>query len=78
VFFLEKMMLKLGFYNQWVQLIMACISSVWYNMQFNSYETKCLLLQEGFAKAIHSPLTCFSYAQRLYCVFSIMLRVLVR
>jgi hypothetical protein len=37
--FLEKIMLKMGFHRRWVQLIMACVSSVRYNVRFNSMET---------------------------------------
>jgi hypothetical protein len=37
--FLEKIMIKMGFLRRWVQLIMACVSSVRYNVRFNSMET---------------------------------------
>ena len=37
--FLAKIMLKMGFNRRWVQLIMACVSSVKYNVRFNSMET---------------------------------------
>lgn len=42
--FLEKIMLKLGFDARWVQLIMACVSSVKYTVRFNSMETEILYL----------------------------------
>lgn len=37
--FLKAMLLKLGFDDRWVQLIMACVSSVEYKVRFNSNET---------------------------------------
>jgi ribonuclease HI len=37
--FLERMMLKLGFHEQWVRLIMECVSSVSYRVRFNDTET---------------------------------------
>jgi hypothetical protein len=37
--FLRKMMIKLGFHIQWVDLIMACVTSVSYSVRFNSQMT---------------------------------------
>ena len=37
--FLEKIMVKLGFDQRWIKLIMACVTSVCYNVRFNSIET---------------------------------------
>jgi hypothetical protein len=37
--FLENMMRKLGFAERWVGLMMACVSSVRYQVRFNSEET---------------------------------------
>ena len=37
--FLEKIMLKLGFDERWVRLIMACVSSIRDTVRFNSMET---------------------------------------
>ena len=37
--FLERMMLKLGFHEELVQLIMECVSSVSYRVRFNDTET---------------------------------------
>ena len=41
--FLQDMMIKLGFHEQWVELIMECVKSVTYKVRFNSQET------EGFS-----------------------------
>jgi hypothetical protein len=37
--FLENMMRKLGFAERWIGLMMACVSSVRYQIRFNSEET---------------------------------------
>ena len=37
--FLRNMMVKLGFNPQWIEMIMACVSSVKYRVRFNSQET---------------------------------------
>ena len=37
--FLEKIMAKLGFDERWIKLIMARVTSVRYNVRFNSMET---------------------------------------
>ena len=37
--FLHDMMIKLGFHEQWVELIMECVRSVSYKVRFNSQET---------------------------------------
>ena len=38
--FLENMMRKLGFAERWITLMMACVSSVRYQVRFNSEETE--------------------------------------
>ena len=40
--FLHDMMIKLGFHEQWVELIMECVKSVTYKVRFNSQETEGL------------------------------------
>jgi hypothetical protein len=45
--FLEKIMLKMGFNRRWVQLIMACVSSVKYKVRFNSMETGAFMPTRG-------------------------------
>jgi hypothetical protein len=37
--FLKEMMVKLGFDIRWINLMMECVSSVRYRVQFNSHET---------------------------------------
>ena len=43
----KKMMLKLGFDNRWVKLIMAYVSSVRYSVRFISMETEMITPTRG-------------------------------
>lgn len=45
--FLEKIMLKLGFDDRWVSLIMSCVTSVRYTARFNSMETETFTPTRG-------------------------------
>lgn len=45
--FLEQIMLKLGFDKRWVQLVMACVSSVTYCVRFNGSETEEFVPSRG-------------------------------
>jgi hypothetical protein len=45
--FLRDMMLRLGFRSQWVELIMACVTTVNYRVWFNSDETERFKLTRG-------------------------------
>lgn len=47
--FLEKIMLKFGFEEQWVQLIMECVS-VGYTVRFNNTEIKEFVPSRGLRK----------------------------
>ena len=38
--FLEAMLLKLGFHEDWIKMIMLCVSSVEYKVRYNSVETE--------------------------------------
>jgi hypothetical protein len=44
---LEKMVIKLGFNDRWVRLIVACVSSIRYSVQFNSMETDIITPTRG-------------------------------
>lgn len=45
--YLERRMIKLGFDQRWVQQVMACVTSLQYNIRFNSTETDNFLPQRG-------------------------------
>ena len=45
--FLEAILLKLGFDAQWVNLIMAYVSSMEYKLRFNSFETGTIKPSRG-------------------------------
>jgi hypothetical protein len=45
--FLEKMMARLGFHMEFVDLLMACVRSVKYKVRFNDQETKEFLPSRG-------------------------------
>jgi hypothetical protein len=45
--FLENMMRKLGFAERWISLMMACVSSVRYQVRFNSEETDSFIPTRG-------------------------------
>jgi hypothetical protein len=46
--YLQKVMLRMGFARRWVDMIMACVSSVRYNVRFNSMETDVFIPSRGF------------------------------
>lgn len=45
--FLKRMMEKMGFEGEWIDMIMACVSSVRYNVRFNSMETEVFTPTRG-------------------------------
>jgi hypothetical protein len=45
--FLESIMIKLGFDPDWVELIMACVSSVRYKVRFNNGESELIIPTRG-------------------------------
>jgi len=61
---LEKIMLKMGFHQRWVQIIMACVSSVRYNVRFNSMETEVFTPTRGILRGVLCLLTCFCLSRK--------------
>jgi hypothetical protein len=60
--FLEQMLLKIGFAQEWVQLIMRCISSVTYRIKVNGALTECITpmrgLRQGYPISSYLFLVC--------------------
>lgn len=55
--FLKDTMIKLGFHEQWVEMIMKCVCSVRYKVRFNSQETDTITPTRGIRQGTVSPLT---------------------
>ena len=67
--FLEKIMIKLGFDQRWVKLIMACVRSVKYRVRFNSIETDTIIPTRGLRQSDPlSPYLFLLVAEGLSCM----------
>ena len=66
--YLERIMLKLGFHRQWVNLIMACVTSVSYNVRFNEMETESFVPTREYVKVTPCPLIYFCWWLKAYPV----------
>jgi hypothetical protein len=51
--FLRKMMLRLGFHQEWVDLVMACVTLVSYDVRFNSQLTDEFIPTRGIRQGDH-------------------------
>mgnify|MGYP000928120711 CR=1 FL=1 len=75
--FLHDMMVKLGFHEQWIEMIMACVGSVRYKIRFNSQETDVFTPTRGIRQGVHSPPTFCSFVQKVFLVYCSLKKKLV-
>jgi hypothetical protein len=75
--FLENMMRRLGFTERWITLMMACVSSVRYQVRFNSKDTNMFSPTRGLRQGDLSLLICSFYVRRDYLAYFCMKKKLV-
>jgi len=70
--FLEKMLLKLGFHENWVQLIMNCVSTVTYRIKVNGELTEDIIPNWGITQG--DPLSPYLFlicAEAFSCLLGV-------
>jgi hypothetical protein len=67
--FLQDMMIRLGFDQTWVNLIMSCVTSVNYRVWFNVVETESFTPTRGLDRGIRCRHICFCYVLRVCLAF---------
>ena len=66
--YLEAVMRKIGFNEQWINLMMVCVSSVSYSILVNSEPKGLINHLEVFAKETLFPHSSSSFASKAYMV----------
>ena len=64
--FLEAMMRRLGFAEEWIRLIMECVTSVSYCIRVNGDLTEKFKPERGLRQGTRCHPTCFYYAQKAF------------
>jgi hypothetical protein len=72
--FLEKMMYKLDFCEEWVNTIMKCVTTVKYRIKVNGGLTEEIIPERGLHRGIPSRCICSCYVPKLFLVYSMRLR----
>ena len=62
--FLEKILLKMGFQDTWVAMIMQCITTVSYTIMVNGESKVLFILLGGYGKVTLCLLFCFYFARK--------------
>ena len=72
--YLEAVMRKIGFNEQWISLMMVCVSSVSYSILVNSEPKDLINHLEVFAKGTFFPHSSSSFASKAYMVWFLKLQ----
>ena len=62
--FLWHVMLEMGFGNEWIELLMMCLSTRTYTVLVNGQEVGPIVLGRGLRKGDPYPLIYLSYVQK--------------
>ena len=72
--YLEAVMRKIGFNEQWISLMMVCVSSISYSILVNSEPKGLINHLEVFTKGTFFPYSSSSFASKVYMVWFLKLQ----